>query len=545
MKQSLFLITAMCVVNVVSAQYVYTIKADSVKITNHCDTAELIIENHTQNILGFLYNKGKGRTEFRRILKLNDSTLIFGDDTLSFRGNIQANNGLGIFEGKVQLGQPIGESGNPAQLLLNREVPLNGYEISFSNTGRSIGLKNSTISVLGDTAKLTLTESVLQKHLTLKTTPDYSVIGTGTPSVYMYPEGGFLLNFDTASPQDPGIYYAKINGNALISTDENNGWPNGLLVENRTALSTYSGGQIAAYTNHLPNAADQRLGVLGLGYYQGHQGFVPGVEISAFSEEAAFEDPEGAPIRPSYLKIEMANFDQAVMKERMRITSRGDVGIGITSPASRLHVGGGLTITNDDNGSDGNLSITELSNLDKGIKMIRTSWNESSTLQFGDFVSNPEQMVFFDSKNIAIGNNVDNGQKLQVYGTGYFTDTLSATTMGNSDSSNRVATTAFVKNVMGSPAISIINSGTSDFAVTAGVLTKLQDLTGAGSHSVTLPSASTYSGQRILLWNMNSSGNSWTFSTSVTLPDGTTSNSIANQTTIELISDGTVWIKWK
>lgn len=29
------------------AQYVYTIKADSVKITNSCDTAELIIENHT------------------------------------------------------------------------------------------------------------------------------------------------------------------------------------------------------------------------------------------------------------------------------------------------------------------------------------------------------------------------------------------------------------------------------------------------------------------------------------------------------------------
>ncbi|WP_177193743.1 hypothetical protein [Niastella yeongjuensis] len=42
------------------AQYVYTIKADSVKITNSCDTAELIIENHTQTVPGFLFNKGRG-----------------------------------------------------------------------------------------------------------------------------------------------------------------------------------------------------------------------------------------------------------------------------------------------------------------------------------------------------------------------------------------------------------------------------------------------------------------------------------------------------
>jgi len=65
------------------AQFVYTINADSVKITNHCDTAELIIENHTQNVPGYLFNKGRGRTEFRRILtKLNDSAYLVGIDTL-------------------------------------------------------------------------------------------------------------------------------------------------------------------------------------------------------------------------------------------------------------------------------------------------------------------------------------------------------------------------------------------------------------------------------------------------------------------------------
>lgn len=72
-------------------QYVHTIKVDSELITNSCDTAELIIENHTQNVPGFLYNKGRGRTEFRKIIKLNDSTLVQGGDALVICGNTTTN----------------------------------------------------------------------------------------------------------------------------------------------------------------------------------------------------------------------------------------------------------------------------------------------------------------------------------------------------------------------------------------------------------------------------------------------------------------------
>lgn len=69
---------------IVHAQYVYAIKADSVKITNSCDTAELIIENHTQTVPGFLFNKGRGRTEFRRLLQnVNENTFLIGGDTLN------------------------------------------------------------------------------------------------------------------------------------------------------------------------------------------------------------------------------------------------------------------------------------------------------------------------------------------------------------------------------------------------------------------------------------------------------------------------------
>lgn len=63
--------------------YVYTIKADSVKITN-CDSAELILENHTQGVPGFLFNTGNGRTIFKRgAQKLNDTMYLVGADTIT------------------------------------------------------------------------------------------------------------------------------------------------------------------------------------------------------------------------------------------------------------------------------------------------------------------------------------------------------------------------------------------------------------------------------------------------------------------------------
>lgn len=70
------------------AQHIYQIRADSVRIYNTCDTAELILENHTQDTLGFLFNKWKGRTEFRklRLVPVGDTAVaVPGQDTLSLR----------------------------------------------------------------------------------------------------------------------------------------------------------------------------------------------------------------------------------------------------------------------------------------------------------------------------------------------------------------------------------------------------------------------------------------------------------------------------
>src|ERR1700691_5891362 len=68
-------------------KYVYTIKADSVKITN-CDSAELILENHTQAVPGFLFNTGNGRTVFQRgAQSIGNGIYLVGADTIRTASN--------------------------------------------------------------------------------------------------------------------------------------------------------------------------------------------------------------------------------------------------------------------------------------------------------------------------------------------------------------------------------------------------------------------------------------------------------------------------
>ncbi|MBV8252335.1 MAG: hypothetical protein JO154_06980 [Chitinophaga sp.] len=72
-------------------QKIYQIRADSVRIYNQCDTAELILENHTKNVSGFLFNKGLGRTEFQRLRLVSPGRgliAIPGQDTLDFGSSL-------------------------------------------------------------------------------------------------------------------------------------------------------------------------------------------------------------------------------------------------------------------------------------------------------------------------------------------------------------------------------------------------------------------------------------------------------------------------
>lgn len=88
MKTVFFAIAGLLLTNFCFAQHIYQIRADSVRIYNVCDTAELILENRTQDTLGFLFNKGKGRTEFRKMQLStigSDAIAIVGQDTLNLK----------------------------------------------------------------------------------------------------------------------------------------------------------------------------------------------------------------------------------------------------------------------------------------------------------------------------------------------------------------------------------------------------------------------------------------------------------------------------
>lgn len=88
MRKGLMVMALWLFVTVIHAQFTHKIKADSVRIYNDNCNAELILENSTKNIYGFLFNKGNGRTEFRKILtRLSDSTFLVGYDTLLIKGS--------------------------------------------------------------------------------------------------------------------------------------------------------------------------------------------------------------------------------------------------------------------------------------------------------------------------------------------------------------------------------------------------------------------------------------------------------------------------
>ena len=119
------------------AQVVYTIKADSVKLTG-CDSSELIIENHTQNVPGFLFNTGRGRTIFQRgARKLSDSAWLIGADTLSVPAALLASNGLNLTGDTIQLG---GSLSKDTKIITNNNdywlrTPFNATE-NYTKTGQ-------------------------------------------------------------------------------------------------------------------------------------------------------------------------------------------------------------------------------------------------------------------------------------------------------------------------------------------------------------------------------------------------------------------------
>lgn len=105
MIRSILSVLLVIVAAAATAQVHTQIIGDSVRIRSNTGTAELILENSTKNVNGFLYNKGNGRTEFRQgLLKLDDSTYVIGTDTINLSNCWKTTGNLGIDPTKHFLG---------------------------------------------------------------------------------------------------------------------------------------------------------------------------------------------------------------------------------------------------------------------------------------------------------------------------------------------------------------------------------------------------------------------------------------------------------
>ncbi len=137
-----FFLALLFTANGVDAQQVYTIKADSTKLTGCDSTNELIIENHTRDVKGFLYNTGNGRTIFKKgLLKVSDSLYLIGGDSLKYNAWVQNGNKFGATGVLGTL------DNNHLDIYTN-----NSQRMRFTNTGRL--LVSTTTDNLRETIQL-------------------------------------------------------------------------------------------------------------------------------------------------------------------------------------------------------------------------------------------------------------------------------------------------------------------------------------------------------------------------------------------------------
>lgn len=217
MKKILLIIAANFITVTVFSQFIYKIKADSVLITNDSCNAELNLENSTRSVKGFLYNKGNGRTEFRKgVIKINDTAYLIGADTLITGGGsvgFSAQDGLIKTGSNLYLGNTTFGSG-PHNFTANRHQYLNNYYYSIGGTAR-------------DADSFPVFRFYSNGDFTSKTTNQYT-----TPSPY---KNGIRYN--------ARLGYLQVGLSSIIDTTVSNNY--GIYETNAIILNTDSRGNIA------------------------------------------------------------------------------------------------------------------------------------------------------------------------------------------------------------------------------------------------------------------------------------------------------------
>ncbi|MFB6455575.1 tail fiber domain-containing protein [Chitinophaga sp. Hz27] len=212
MKKVILSVLAFLLTTVAFGQKVYQIRADSVRIYNVCDTAELILENKTQQVKGFLFNRGYGRTEFQK-LKLqaigNSRIAITGQDTLDLSilpgiggSNISAGSGL------IKVGDSLYFGGN-----LTRDTKIDAKGQSFLITNGNG--KDTSYAVFGNPKNaLGIPWPIYNQNGNLFASKTGNGLNGYTSIISQTPTSIRLTAFEPATMEDGGSYI-NVNQNNM------------------------------------------------------------------------------------------------------------------------------------------------------------------------------------------------------------------------------------------------------------------------------------------------------------------------------------------
>lgn len=307
------------------AQHVYQIRADSVRIYNVCDTAELIIENRTRGVSGFLYNKGNGVTEFRRIQLEsvgNGQIAIIGQDTL----DLSTLPGIGGIDTIYRSGNNIIYVKKGVQHTINLPAPANTWQ-DVMNNGNTSSITPVVKPSSGEGLKILHDDGFISGY-TGNGFIRNGFLRFSNSSLNLYTERNIPMHFGTGNFTRLTI---TENGGVGINTFSPRG--GGLDVNLRNAVF----GEIPASIGYSSN------GYPGIGYNVLH-----GATDDNDKRYIAASD------NASYIKFQSGGFNFLTapvgsagslipFATRMVITEPGNVGIGTTTPSVKLDVNGAIS----------------------------------------------------------------------------------------------------------------------------------------------------------------------------------------------------------
>lgn len=454
------------------SQNIYQIRADSVRIYNDCDTAEFILENHTQMVPGYLYNKGRGRTEFRRMrfIDLGLGLIAIGDqDTLNF--------------GNSSLGD---------QFIRNQFSTAQIADYWIKGRGRidntlTLGLlKNNETedSVLTTDAngnvKLKLAGGNYLQSLNGLTDPDqtFSIGTSGTDFNISSNSNVHFFNLPSASTTARGLVttgYQEFAGSKtftqglnLLSTPNQGSAATKYLTLNSNVVNYRTPAQMLSDIGGAPANGSSSYIQNQIGAVQASSNFwLSGSGIAntgfqirndgAATFEGQFTLMNAAANRGANFQLDASTnpglnlwvHDGSTWQNRMTWDASGNVGIGTSSPAVPLSVIGEIRSSTQitvpqvfSNASAGTLTLiggatASLSNRGGEIDLVGGSGGtDPGTVKFYSGTGTggtqqPERMRIDASGNVAIGQtSVTSGYKFEASGAGRFSGTVTAWSTG-------------------------------------------------------------------------------------------------------------------